>query len=514
MRRLLKPLRLLLGLLVLAGFVAAFTDFRGLVPDAVARGLAALQFTPALLVLLAGGAAGLVLLGLLVLTLLFGRVYCSVLCPLGLLQDAGARVLRWRPGRRPLLPYAPEHRRWRYGILALVVVLAVLAGRNLAVAWSDPYSHFGRIFSGLVRPLVVAGNNRLVGWVPDPGGRLFRVPPAWPGPGLAVPAALTLLLVAGLAAWRGRLYCNTLCPVGTVLGLLSRYAAFRLEVDRAACTRCARCLRECKAQCLDLRAGVIDASRCVACYNCIPACPEHGIRHRFAWRRRPAPPPVPAGVPDPERRALLGGVLLLAPAALLRPAEPAGPAEAARPPVTPPGARGRTEFLDRCTACQLCVSACPTQVLQPAFLEYGPAGLARPRLDFRRAFCNFDCRRCGEVCPTGAIAPLALADKHVTSVGTARFEQKDCIVDRDGTDCAACSEHCPTKAVDTVPFRTNLRLPQVREELCIGCGACEYACPAQPRKAIVVTARDRHTRARPADTAPAARRPATTDFPF
>jgi ferredoxin len=147
-------------------------------------------------------------------------------------------------------------------------------------------------------------------------------------------------------------------------------------------------------------------------------------------------------------------------------------------------------------------------------LEYGLAGCMKPRLDYAAAFCNFDCRRCGEACPTGAISLLDLADKQVTRIGLARLDLDHCIVKTKGTDCAACSEHCPTKAVDTIPYGDNLRLPQVTDDLCIGCGACQYACPAQPKKAIVVDGRRRHEPAVRRLEAKATDPRARGDFPF
>ena len=508
-RRLLKPLRLGVALVFLAGLTAAFADFRGLVPAGLAHRLAAIQFTPALLALGGGLALLLVFGAILGVTLAFGRVYCSTVCPLGLLQDAIARLRAWLRPRRHLLPFARENRWLRYGTFAATIVTIAGGGSAVAFTLADPYSHFGRIVSGLFRPLLVVINNALVPVAQHLGFQwLYRVAPSWPGPGLLLAALLILVLLTGLVLWRERIYCNTLCPVGTALGLLARHAAFRLTIAREACTKCTACLRVCKAQCLDLRHGEIDASRCVVCFNCLAACPEQGIGLEFAWVRPPAITEAEgwpaASVSDPSRRALLAGALWLAPAAILPAAGSSGRVPAARPPATPPGAGGTERFLHRCTACQLCVSACPTQVLQPARWEYSFTGLAKPRLDFERAFCNYDCHRCGEVCPTGAIAPLSLADKQLTSVGLARFAQERCIVVLDGTDCAACSEHCPTKAVDTVPFRQNLRLPRVTDELCIGCGACEYACPVRPRRAITVEARAQHTRAKKAveDRAP------------
>jgi len=515
----LKPVRLAIAVVVLAGFTAALLDFRGLVPARVAHWLAAVQFTPSLLALGSSLAAGLVLLVILGVTLAFGRVYCSTVCPLGLLQDGIARLAAWlRPRRRSLPPAKPSH--WlRYGMLVACVLTIAGGAASIAYAHADPYSIFGRIFSGIFRPLVVAANNGLVAPAQGLGQQwLYRVTTPWPGLGVLLPAGLALMVVAVLVLWRGRLYCNTLCPVGTVLGLLARHAAFRLTIDQSVCSKCTECLRSCKAQCLDLRTSRIDASRCVACYNCIAACADHGIAYRFAWTRPKAPQPATSVValePDRQRRALLAGALLLAPAVTLRAAESALPALVVgpRPPASPPGSLNVRRFVDRCTACQLCVSTCPTQVLQPAFLEYGFEGLAKPHLDFNRAFCNYDCRRCGEVCPNGAITLLSLAEKRLSSVGVAKFDQKRCIVDKDGTDCAACSEHCPTKAVFTVPFRTNLRLPKVNEELCIGCGACEYACPVRPVRAITVAARAEHAFAREPYDPPVAK-PTTGDFAF
>jgi ferredoxin len=507
-RRWLKPIRVALALVSLGVLTAAFLDFRSFVPAALAHAFAAVQLGPAVLASVAGGTFALAALaGLLVITLLFGRVYCSVVCPLGILQDVVAHL---RTRRNAPLRFAPEHARLRYGVLAGALVAIAFGAAGVAATLLDPYSHFGRIVATLGRPLLVAINNALVPVAQALGWQaLYRVPPPAPAAGVVVFAFVVAATIIVFAALRGRLYCNTVCPVGTALGLLSRISAFRLAIDRDACTKCADCLRVCKAQCIDLRTGHVDASRCVSCANCLGACTHSGIGYRFAWRRTEKP----LATPNAERRTLVAGALLLPPLAALKTTEAASPV-LRRAPVAPPGAHSVDRLLDRCTACQLCVTACPTQVLQASVLDYGWTGFAKPHLDFERAFCNYDCRRCGEACPTGAIALLELPDKRLTSIGTAKFEQKRCIVETDGTDCAACSEHCPTKAVNTVPFRQNLRLPQVNEELCIGCGACEFACPVRPQRAITVTARAEHMRAKKAiEAKPASPKPAG-DFPF
>ncbi|HVT72247.1 MAG TPA: 4Fe-4S dicluster domain-containing protein [Lacunisphaera sp.] len=481
---------------VLAGLTAAFLDFRGLVPASLAHWLAAIQFVPAVVVFATGGAA-VAAVAILVITLALGRVYCAVVCPLGIFQDVIGWLARGLRLRRRLLPFARANNGLRYGVLVATLATIAVGGASIASSHTDPYSNFGRVVSGLFRPMVVAANNALVAPATALGFTgLYRVNPPWPAPGLLWPALVVLVLVTLLAAWRDRIYCNTLCPVGALLGGVAARGAFRLTLDRGACSKCADCLRACKAQCIDLRTGAIDASRCVACYNCIAACGQHGIAYRWRWGR-PAADRALGALPDPGRRAFLANASVAIAAAvganrLLAVAVPRAADSQASRAICPPGAGGIDRFLARCTACQLCVSACPTHVLQPALDEYGFPGFMKPRLDYTAAFCNFDCQRCAEVCPAGAIGPQSLAAKQVTRIGLAQLDLEKCIVKTKGTDCAACSEHCPTKAVDTVPYGHGLRLPQVTDDLCIGCGACEYACPALPRKAIKVAGRRHH----------------------
>ena len=523
----LKILRVAGAAVVFAGLTAALVDFRGAVPPAVGQGLASVQFVPSAVALATGAGVALACLVILVVTLAAGRIYCSVICPLGIFQDIVARLAEWVRRKKALLPYRPALTWVRQLFLWGGVAGIAAGGVGLTLSLLDPYSIFGRIASGLFRPVVTLGNNALVGLIRAFGGEgLYRVIPPWAGvAALAVPAAM-LALVAGLAAWRGRLYCNTVCPVGTLLGFVSARSAWQLSLDPGACRKCGDCLRDCKAQCIDLRAGTIDSSRCVACYNCLDACREAGIGYRWTWRPRraaPAAPPKPAAkhlaaAADPQRRAFIAtavlsvttiagaGRLLAAPAAGSVPPigpgvkEEKAPTGSRRPnysrAICPPGAGSVDRFLATCTACHLCVSACPTHVLQPAFLEYGFLGLLRPRLDYADAFCNFECRRCAEVCPDGALSLLPLTQKQVTRIGVAELDVEKCIVKTKGTDCAACSEHCPTKAVDTIPYGDNLRLPQVNQELCIGCGACEFACPSKPDKAITVAGQRRHDEAK------------------
>jgi ferredoxin len=533
-RNILKLARIATAVLVFTGLTIAFVDFRGFAPARLGHVLAHAQFVPGFVSLLAGAMGTAFFVVGVIIALAIGRVYCSAICPLGILQDIIAHIGGWFPQRKNFLPFAKPQTAVRQVFLWGTVVAIAAGWGGFALALVDPYSNFGRIASMLARPLLTVANNSIVGPANAVGIQsLYRVEAPWAVGGALLLPAVFLTVIAVMSALRGRLYCNTLCPVGTVLGMLSKAAAFRIAIDKTACTKCGDCLRSCKAQCIDLRAGTIDASRCVACYNCVGVCDHHGIGYRFSWKKKPAAAnTTPAATAsnltaeNSQRRAFLasiaGGVaassVVLNRARAALPTEETPPAlvrsgEACRA-VSPPGSKNVEQFLDRCTSCHLCISACPTHVLQPAFLEYGVEGLLKPRLDYRSAFCLFECTRCGKVCPDDAIGLLDLATKQVTQIGVADFHQSRCIVEVNGTDCAACSEHCPTKAVTTKPFRDNLRIPSLDQSLCIGCGACEYACPVKPTKAILVTGRSLHARAEKLIEKKATAPAQNGDFPF
>ena len=531
----LKLTRVAVAVIFFTGLTIAFVDFRQFAPARLGHVLAHTQFVPGLVNLMTGAVGTLVFVVGVIVALAIGRIYCSAICPLGILQDIITRIRNAFPAKKKFLPFAKPHTALRQVFLWGTVAAIVAGWGGFALALLDPYSNFGRIVSTLARPVLTTANNSVVGLANAAGiQNLYRVTPPWAGVGALLLPAIFLTVVAVMSALRGRLYCNTVCPVGTALGLISRFAAFRIAIDKAACTKCGDCLRNCKAQCIDLRAGTIDASRCVACYNCVGVCEHHGIGYRFHWKKQPASAKsAPAAAAtnltttNPQRRAFLasiaGGVaassvVLNRARAAISPDKADTPAlvrsgEASRA-ICPPGSKSVDQFLDRCTSCHLCISACPTHVLQPALFEYGLEGLLKPRLDYRSAYCLFECTRCGEVCPDNAIGVLDLAAKQITQIGVADFHQSRCIVEVNGTDCAACSEHCPTKAITTKPFRDNLRLPSLDQSLCVGCGACEYACPVKPTKAILVTGRSVHAQAvklvEKKATAPAA----TNDFPF
>jgi ferredoxin-type protein NapF len=167
--------------------------------------------------------------------------------------------------------------------------------------------------------------------------------------------------------------------------------------------------------------------------------------------------------------------------------------------VSPPGAVGAEHLLRHCTACQLCVTVCPSKVLKPAFMEYGAGGMMMPTVSFERGFCNFDCTACAAACPTGALLPLTVEQKHLLQLGRVVFVPERCVVKTNGTSCGACSEHCPTQAVKMVAYKNGLTIPSVDAEICVGCGGCEYICPVRPHRAIYVEGNRIHRQARAFD---------------
>jgi polyferredoxin len=519
----LRRLRVAIAAAVFAGLFLALAGVHWLGLEAAGHYLASTQFVPSLLALVTGASFSVAWILIAIAALLVGRVYCSAVCPFGILQDVIARIAAILRRRNAALPYALPLT-WIRHLFLWGAVVAIGAGwGSFTIALLDPYSSFGRIVSIIFRPLIGLAD-RAVGGAAKIAGLSWstHLGTHWGGVGvIGVPAAI-LSLVVVLVAFRGRLYCNSVCPVGTLLGLFSRWAAFRVAIDKGSCRKCGECLRACKAQCIDLRRGTVDFSRCVACYDCLGVCDNHSVGYRFAWRRNartaPAPnaasgafekPSVPEAVADPQRRtfiataavavaASLAGTKLHAAGNVVAPRSTIDGKDRLTRPICPPGSVSVERFVDRCTACQLCVGACPTNVLQPSFREYGVRGLWKPRLDYATGSCDFDCRRCGEVCPSGAIGLLDLAEKQITRIGVVHFEAAKCVVLASGTACTACSDKCPTKAVRTVPTSSGLQLPTIQPLFCIGCGSCEHVCPARPQKAITVIGRRHHNRARKA----------------
>ena len=488
----LKIIRVSLAVILFVPVLALFLDFVDVLPYWLCK-LLHLQILPAVF-----GGFGVLLVVYFLLTLLFGRVYCSVICPAGVLQDLFNRLSctgkKKKNGAMRFRYHQPANV-LRYSILGVTVLFAVFGFTELCL-FLDPYSNFGRITTHLFRPVVMWVNNVLSGFLSSQGNYSLYFVSIDLSVAAFVSAITAFIVFAVMVYFRGRLFCNTICPVGALLSVISRYSLFRVTVDPKACNECKSCERACKAEAIDSQRQQADMSSCVTCFNCISSCNKKAIKYRFApqafFQKKVKPvfpkeaEPKPAESFSGSRRSFIATSATIASATpLLALAQKKGVANG-KAPVTPPGSTGLERFKKYCTGCHLCVVQCPSRVLKPAGLQYGLDYMLKPYMSYENSYCNYTCTVCSEICPTHALQPLTVDQKKTTQTGIARFYMGRCVVRTEGNDCGACSEHCPTQAVHMVPYRGTLTIPQVEPDLCIGCGGCESICPVTPVRAIVV----------------------------
>lgn len=445
------------------------------------------QFVPSLLGAITGSVSVFVIL--LILTLLFGRVYCSTLCPMGTLQDIVTNIANlFKSKKQRRFNYHKSYNWLRYSILTIVGGFFI-CGITLPLAWLDPYSNYGKISNEILSRVEQLIHNDFSHIFPD--AVFFRSYSVFVT-GSFIFAIAFLLLVVILSAFKGRLYCNTICPVGSFLGLVSKFSFFKPVINEK-CIHCMACVQKCKSQCIDLENKRVDQTRCVACMNCMQACKKGAISYQFSFKKKEIK--TPGKIESKERRRAIIALGLMGTALAARAVNfgPIAPSKSKITGIAPPGAQSVEHLKKNCTACHACISACPNGIISPATGEYGLDGLLLPVLGYKEQFCGYECNTCSQVCPNGALLPMSLKEKQLCQIGKAKYTLKNCIVYKDRTDCGACSEHCPTKAITMVPYRDyGLYIPKVNRDICIGCGGCEYICPATPVKAISVYANEVH----------------------
>lgn len=485
----LKKIRISLAITFFTAITLLFLDFTGTL-HAWLGWVTKIQFVPALLAVNTG-----VLVLLVLLTLLFGRLYCSVICPLGVFQDIVARV--GRRGKKRPYSYSPAKSWLRYSILILFIITLIFSISSIA-ALLDPYGAYGRIAGNLFLPVWQWGNNLLAYISERVDSYAFYSTEVW------IRSMSTFLVAAGtctvvaVLAWRnGRTYCNTVCPVGTVLGFFSRNSIFKISIDGQKCTQCGICAQSCKASCINSKESKIDDSRCVVCMNCISQCTQSAIGYTLRYKQASSAPKI-----DKGRKGFLATTLLLAGSALQAQVIPK--ASDSKPdggladildkkssrrltPLTPAGSQSAHNIKRHCTACQLCVTACPNGILRPSTsLET----LMKPLMSYERGYCRPECVQCSEVCPTGAIKKITKEEKSSTQIGHAVWVREHCIPLTEAHECDNCQRHCPANAITMIHSvagdEQSPKIPAINEALCIGCGACEYLCPSRPLSAIYV----------------------------
>jgi len=427
------------------------------------------------------------------LTVVFGRVFCGWICPMGTLLDGIGKVIPSQS--KPNNSLRPV----KY-ILLVLVLMSSLFGLQL-VGFLDPFSILVRGVTLGVDPVF----NLLVSGFFDP---IYRYAPQWLSNltepiytlmkdsvlphkqsffQLSTLSTSILITVVALEKIGKRFWCRNFCPLGALLAIFSRFSLFR-RFPRRSCRDCQDCAPSCRMNAFDLENRQLRHEECNLCMDCVDDCVKQPSQFRFSR-------PGNQLQIDMSRRAFIGAGLAGITLPLLSKVN-AGDKMPRPTLLRPPGATAETEFFSKCVRCGECMKVCIQNALQPCFMESGYEGMFTPRLIPRLGYCEFNCTLCGQVCPTGAIRKLTPSEKKAFVIGVAVFDKARCLPFADRSPCIVCEEHCPThdKAIKfkkvTVINRkgesVELMQPYVIPELCIGCGICENKCPLSGHSAVRV----------------------------
>ena len=489
----LRKLRIVLATISFILITLLFLDFSGALHTWFGW-MAKLQFIPAML-----ASSIVIIISIILVTLLFGRIYCSVICPLGIYQDGIAHIAERRKKSRYRFK---KGKKYRY-IIAIVFFLLIAFGFTTIAIFIEPYSIFGRFASNLFAPIYRLINNVLAYFAERWNSYAFyHVDVYIKSLPIFFISIAYFLIITILALINGRWYCNSICPVGSVLGVISKFAIFKPRFDTKKCVSCGLCEKNCRCSAIDSKNHKIDYTKCVTCFNCVSGCKREAMKYS-------AKPKNNARLESSEcskisdnsgktsRKTFLATIATIAAASTLKAQEKVvdgglatiekKKAPKRETPLKPAGSVSYNDFTSRCTGCQLCVQTCPNDVLCASTrLE----NFMQPEMSYERGYCRPECTACSEVCPTGAIRKVTREEKTSIQIGHAVWIGRNCVPLRDGVTCGNCAKHCPSGAITMIPYdpddALSPKIPSINTERCIGCGACEHVCPARPFSAIFV----------------------------
>jgi ferredoxin len=436
------------------------------------------------------------------ITLLFGRLFCGWICPMGTVHHAIGWLKKRKVSQAIEAGKYTSGQRWKYLLLIGLLISSLFTLQIIGLL--DPLCLLIRSTAISVNPAV----NYLIRGAFD---ALYYTEQSWitiwseaiynflkdfylsfnqPHFRQALIIGLIFLSVLLLNLKKSRFWCRYICPLGALLGLLSGISLLRLRVNKDKCTRCNLCQATCPGAFEGEKELRWRATECTVCWNCISDCPQKAIEVTFPGFKKKEEPYI-----DLSRRKLItAGVTGLAGVGLFKVGSEYK--SMSHTLIRPPGALEEKEFLNRCIRCGECMKVCLTNVIQPSLFEAGLEGLWTPILAQPHSYCEYYCTLCGQVCPTGAIKRLSPEEKAQVKIGTAFIDEGRCIPYALGMDCVMCEEVCPTpkKAIffverEMVNYKeewVKVRRPQINPELCVGCGICSYKCPVAHRPAIYV----------------------------
>jgi polyferredoxin/formate hydrogenlyase subunit 6/NADH:ubiquinone oxidoreductase subunit I len=442
-------------------------------------------------------------IGLLITTIIFGRFFCSFVCPFGTIHHMTGAIRPSLKGKAMINANRSDNRRRIKYFLMIVFIAAAAVGANYA-GLMDPISFLFRSLTVSILPGMGIGLRDFFEALAFSDIKVFNYL-GYGLEGLAAPLfgyedkafqtgwviGILFLIILFLNRIRPRFWCRVLCPLGALLGIFSRFNILVLSKDEEKCTHCGACVKTCQGAAAPEPGEQWRNAECLLCFNCTNACKEDALSFRF---RHLSEKTLKT---DVGRRAVMGGLVAGVSLPFLGRLDGKVSKTVSPDLIRPPGSLPEPEFLDRCLRCGLCMKVCPTNVLNPALTEAGLAGFWTPNLIMTMGYCEYTCTLCTSVCPTGAIAELTAKRKIETPVriGSAYIDRGRCLPWNGNTACIVCEEHCPTspKAIyfknDVIikpdGQKIDVQLPFVDLERCIGCGICTFKCPVKGKPAIV-----------------------------